>query len=178
MINFKYYEHSKVSLPFSEDKTRSVGPTGGTMPLKVFVIEDEELIRDSLECLIVSRGHQVSSFSGPSFCLLTKVHNCDCLTKESCADIIITDINMPSISGLEFLEMLQSKGCQVKYFAVMSGGWKTEELEFAEKRGYKIFHKPFDIAEFIQWLEYCEDKILKSTGRLPNSKNKKAALTT
>ena len=148
------------------------------MSLKVFVIEDEELIRDSLEFLIKSRGHQVNSFSGPSFCHLTNLQNCHCQKKDVCADIIITDINMPEMSGLDFLEMLQSKGCRVSCLAVMSGGWKTEELELSKKKGYKIFHKPFDITEFIQWLEKCEEKILKTKKPTGELENKKTALAT
>jgi DNA-binding NtrC family response regulator len=126
------------------------------MPLKVFIIEDEELIRDSLASIIESRGYQVKSFSEPTFCSNLKLNNCRCQLNQGCADIIVTDINMPGMSGLDFLDLQHKKGCQVECIAVMSGGWKPEELALAEKMGYKVFHKPFDILDFMQWLDECE----------------------
>ena len=79
-------------------------------------------------------------------------HNCPCPLEHSCGDIIITDINMPNISGLDFIENLLNQGCKINNFMLMSGEWANNQFEQAKKLGLYIFKKPFDIENFNKWL--------------------------
>lgn len=64
----------------------------------VFVVDDDEAVRDSLQLLLEANGHRVQAFEAAPPAL------------EACADAppdcIVTDIRMPGMDGLEFQERL------------------------------------------------------------------------
>ncbi len=64
----------------------------------VFVVDDDEAVRDSLQLLLEANGHRVQVFEAALRAL------------DACAgaapDCIITDIRMPEMDGLEFQERL------------------------------------------------------------------------
>jgi YesN/AraC family two-component response regulator len=82
-----------------------------------------------------------------------------CPEDHACADIVISDINMPTKTGLELIKERQQKGCKVKYRALMSGDWTDSDLKYAQELGCHIFHKPFDIRKMLKWLDDCVKKI-------------------
>ena len=77
----------------------------------------------------------------------------------TCADIIITDIDMPKITGLDFIENQLKRGCKVRNLATMSGSWSDSQMKRAAELGCKAFTKPFDINELMSWLNHCEKSI-------------------
>ncbi len=84
--------------------------------------------------------------------------DCQCPTGYICGDIIITDINMPNITGLDFIENQIKHGCKVRNFGVMSGSWSDSEVRHAKEFGCTIFKKPFGIDELNNWLDQCKTK--------------------
>jgi two-component system response regulator FixJ len=64
----------------------------------VFVVDDDEAVRDSLQLLLEANGHRVQAFEAALPAL------------EACAggppDCIVTDVRMPEMDGLEFQERL------------------------------------------------------------------------
>ncbi len=84
-------------------------------------------------------------------------HNCP--VDQACADIIISDVNMPTKTGLELIRERQQKDCKVKFRALMSGDWTDSDLKSAQGIGCHIFHKPFDINEMLKWIDDCAKKI-------------------
>ncbi len=101
-------------------------------------------------------GYDVHAFSEPLYCPIYHVGECECNNHTLCADIIITDINMPRISGLEFLKKKKENGCKAPHVAIMSATWTNEEQQEALASGYKIFEKPFELLEIKKWLDECE----------------------
>src|SRR5690242_19225576 len=78
----------------------------------VFIGDDDEAVRDSLELLLESAGHLVKAFEAAADAL------------ESCRArlpaCIVTDVRMPEMDGLEFQERLAAAGIQVPVI-VMTG---------------------------------------------------------
>jgi two-component system response regulator FixJ len=64
----------------------------------VYVVDDDEAVRDSLTLLLESAGHRVVAFEAAADALST------CRTKRP--DCIVTDVRMPEMDGLEFQEQL------------------------------------------------------------------------
>ncbi len=128
------------------------------MSLMVFVFDDEEDIRDVLTLFLQERGYKVKTFSDP----LGFNTRCSCSQGERCGDILITDQNMPGLTGLELIKQLIRNGCRgiVRHMAVISGSWTEEALREAKKLGCKILNKPFNIEELYNWLDECEKSIL------------------
>lgn len=64
----------------------------------VFVVDDDEAVRDSLQLLLEANGHQVQVFEAA----LRALDACS----SAAPDCIITDIRMPEMDGLQFQERL------------------------------------------------------------------------
>ncbi|SHI78921.1 Response regulator receiver domain-containing protein [Malonomonas rubra DSM 5091] len=127
------------------------------MKPRIFIFEDEYLIRFSLTAKLTKRGFDVRSFSDPTFCPAISKPDLTCPNsdRDTCCDFLLTDIKMPNLTGLEFIEKQQEKGCNVVFGnkAVMSAAWSDEDLIKAERLGCKIFHKPLDFEAVFGWLE-------------------------
>jgi hypothetical protein len=63
----------------------------------------------------------------------------------TCADIILSDLNMPQVQGLNFVETLVAKGCVVPHIALMSGEWSDADETRAARLGGRLFRKPFSL---------------------------------
>jgi CheY-like chemotaxis protein len=129
------------------------------MRIRVPIFDDEPAIRSLLWQLLDGRGYEVFSFPEAGSCPLYISHRCQCSEDQACTDIIISDNNMPIIDGLEFIENQMKKGCKVKNTALMSGDWSESNLQYAERLGCQIFHKPFGLDEINKWLDECEKRI-------------------
>jgi len=123
------------------------------MAIRVFIFDDDELIRMTLSSYLHQEGYEVAAFQQPDHCPLYFSDDCVCPKDQGCTDVIITDLNMPGTSGVKFIQRQFSYGCKVKKIAVMSGDWGDPALDIARDLGCKIFKKPFSILEIKKWLD-------------------------
>lgn len=126
---------------------------------RILIFEDNDILRSTLKYILNDRNYEVFTFSDPTMCPVYDSINHKCPVDHACADIIISDVNMPSKTGLELIKDRQQKGCKVKYRALMSGDWTDSDLKYAQDLGCHIFHKPFDIRIMLKWLDDCVEKI-------------------
>lgn len=124
---------------------------------RILIFEDNEFISFILKDILDDLGYEVHTYSNPGLCPLYLNYNCQ--SDYSCSDIIISDLNMPVENGLDFIKDLLNRGCKVKSRALMSADWTDGDIQYAEELGCKIFSKPFDMKELLDWLEHCRKKI-------------------
>lgn len=129
------------------------------MKVRAIVFDDNYVLRTVISDILKDRGYEVFDSSEPGFCHTFLESKCTYSGKYICANIVITDLNMPNMSGLEFIEYQKSMGCNIPNIAVMSAGWTENELARAEKHGCHTFNKPFRINELKKWLDTCEDNL-------------------
>ena len=129
------------------------------MKPRILIFEDNEILRSTLEYILNGLGYEVFTFSDPIECPVFDSIQHKCHEDHACADIVISDINMPTKTGLELIKEQQQKGCQIKYRALMSGNWTDSDLKHAQELGCHIFHKPFDVRKMLEWLDDCVKKI-------------------
>ncbi len=132
---------------------------GAENNIRVLIFEDNNFVRCTLKDFLGEFGYEVFSFEDPVASPLYKKNYCDCRTGKTCADIIISDVNMPYINGLDFIKGQIQKGCKVKSLALMSGDWTHTNLQRAQNLGCRIFNKPFDILEIVRWIEVCQKRM-------------------
>ena len=126
------------------------------MRRRAVVFDDEALIRFTLWKFFDERGYEVLTFTHPGQCLLNVVKECPCPSEAVCADLIISDVNMQTANGLDFLEQLTQKGCRQRHFALMSGSFLEADLARGSQLGCKLFSKPLDMGQLIAWVEEVE----------------------
>ena len=129
------------------------------MRIRAIVLDDDDVIRSLIYDILKNRGYEAYASSEPFFCPVYLDSECPCPVEHFCTTIIITDINMPNMTGLEFIEHQKRNGCKVQNIAAMSGIWTDVELEHAKRLGCHIFKKPFEIDEIEKWLDDCEKKL-------------------
>jgi CheY-like chemotaxis protein len=124
--------------------------------MQALILEDDPLVMSLLERVLVRRGYTVVTYPDPTACPLYADSSCPCAAQPNCPDIILTDYNMPSVNGLEFVEHLKRKGCTCRNIAMISGSWTADELRSASPLGVSVFAKPFHLQRLESWLESVE----------------------
>ncbi|EAJ6352732.1 sigma-54-dependent transcriptional regulator [Campylobacter coli] len=107
--------------------------------MNLVIVEDDINMRKSLEIALGEyEEFQIKSYKSATEAL-KKI--------DSDTDLIITDINMPGIDGLEFI-----KACENKYdFIIMTGNATLNRVIEAVRLGVKDFlTKPFDIETLVE----------------------------
>ena len=103
--------------------------------LKIMVIDDEEIVGKRLKPALEKRGDIIESFVNSKNALrrLTEEH----------FDIVITDIRMDEIDGLEVLDYIRSHSKDTK--VIMITGYATVEVarEALAKGAFDFIAKPF-----------------------------------
>jgi YesN/AraC family two-component response regulator len=130
--------------------------------IRVLIFDDDEPIRVMLSRLMKMRGYDYMAFEDPSVCPLYNRDKCSCNTDETCADIIISDIKMPMVNGMDFIEQQLGKACRIgePNIALISGFWSAELKGRAAKFKIKTFMKPFSISDLEEWLDECETRVM------------------
>jgi two-component SAPR family response regulator len=151
------------------------------MKIRAFVFEDDENILFLISSILTERGYEVLSFPEPLFCPVYLNSDCRCPMEYMCGDIFITDINMPNVTGLEFIENLILNGCKIisqNKALIISDAWTSAELKHAKILDCHIIYKPFKNDEIIEWLDKCEKRIDPNRKLVDRGKLFKRAATT
>src|SRR5690606_10087161 len=109
------------------------------MNQKVLLVDDEAAVLDPLTQVIGDMGIETLSTTNP-------VHGVELARSHSPA-VVITDLRMPGIDGLELLRQIRSflPGAQV---VMISGHANVDEAVAAMKKGaYDFITKPFTVSE-------------------------------
>lgn len=107
----------------------------------ILIVDDDNNITRSLRKALVRRGFDVMvAANGLEAYGLIRAHDCSCM---------LLDVNMPKISGVELLLLMQADGIEVPTI-VMAGFSDFEEEEMARFGNVvKLFNKPFDLGEMV-----------------------------
>ena len=129
------------------------------LKLRVVLIEDNSAIRRLLSEIFDDRGYEIFGFANPAICPLQMLPQCRCDPNQTCTDIIVSDLNMPNITGLKFVENQKKKNCKCKHVALISAHWTEKDASLAQEIGCKVFTKPFFFQEFDKWLDEVEQDV-------------------
>jgi DNA-binding NtrC family response regulator len=120
------------------------------MRVRIVLIDDSVPVLKTLERLLRREDFEIHSFSRAALC-----DRCRCPDGHTCADIVVSDVSMPDHTGIEFVANQRDNGCKARHVALASGNWSEEDLERARAMCCQTFHKPFELAELVTWIEDC-----------------------
>jgi DNA-binding NtrC family response regulator len=121
--------------------------------LRVFVVDDEDVIASSLAMILrYNGGFHATSFSDPLEALQA--------TRFEAPDLLITDVVMPQLSGVDLAIQVQERcpNCKVLLF---SGQFATAHLlESARARGYdfEVLSKPVHPADLLAGIQSLAER--------------------
>ena len=113
--------------------------------LRVALAEDDDDQRWALEQALVHEGFEVLSFEDGAELL----DFCE-LTGERGADVIIADLNMPGVSGLEGLTRARARGMMAPIFVVTGDSSPELKSQVAQLGNALFLHKPIDAQRLAQ----------------------------
>lgn len=119
---------------------------------KALLFDDNSDFRNIIIAVLRDYDIEIEDYHDPS-CYLKNSDKCP--VNKPCVDFILTDNQMPHVTGVEFLQKLQEMECKVpiQNMALMSGDLPIEEVERIISLGVKFFRKPFSLTDVENWLE-------------------------
>jgi DNA-binding NtrC family response regulator len=115
---------------------------------RILIIDDDQSVRSVL-CRALKRvGHEISEAADGRAGLIK--------ISESSFDLVITDIVMPEMEGIELILQLRRDHPTLKVIAISGGGRMPAKnyLDIARAGGAaKVLTKPFEIEEFLAAVE-------------------------
>jgi len=127
--------------------------------LRALIFADQSEMCELLGSVLARRGYEVFTYPEPGLCPLKARPQCRCPADTVCADVILSDVQMPGGNGIDFVQTLLEKGCHQPHIALMSGSWSQSDIKRAARLGCKLFKKPFHLAEVNEWLDQIETSI-------------------
>lgn len=127
---------------------------------RAIICDDEQIILEIFRTVLEKMGYEVLTAATPMTCSYYREHADSCPQHSLCADILITDHNMPDMTGLELLEMQHQRGCKLtsKNKALITGNDDPELRERIELLGCQFLPKPMSISTIITWVKECEKR--------------------
>ncbi len=117
---------------------------------KILVIDDESSIRRTLKDVLEYEKHEVE-LAEDGFEGLEKAENGE-------FDIILCDIKMPKMDGIEVLEKLQGKVPDSTVVMISGHGTIDSAVECIKKGAYDFISKPLDLNRLMVTIRNAKDK--------------------
>ncbi len=130
--------------------------------MRIMVLDDDKDIRALLKTALASKGHEVTIFENPAEFPFLHNKDCPCKPDNSCADVLIADIVMPNIEGIDFIKRLKAQGCwplTVGNVAVISGYLTLHYMNDLNDMAIHYFRKPFELKDVFDWVEKCQERL-------------------
>jgi FixJ family two-component response regulator len=113
--------------------------------LLVAIIDDDESVRATTDSLVRSLGYVVHTFASAEAFLLS-----DRRGEFAC---VITDVQMPGMSGVELQDRLRAQGYRVPFIFFTAFPDEKTRLHALDAGAVCYLTKPFDGDSLVQWLQ-------------------------
>lgn len=120
--------------------------------MKILLVEDEKLLADSLSTLLKSKGFQVETvYDG-----ITGVEYAEL----GIYDLLILDVMMPGLDGLQLARRVRSKHCAVPILMLTAKSDVADRIDGLNAGADYYLTKPFDTRELLA----CINALLRRQG--------------
>lgn len=119
--------------------------------MQILYIEDNHELRETIQELIETESRQVTACSSAEEAIL--------LEKDEAFDVILTDISLPGMSGVDYVKCLLANDPHRSI--ILCSGYDLGHYPKAWGENVHTLLKPFEIEDLETILEQIEAKILK-----------------
>jgi DNA-binding NtrC family response regulator len=103
---------------------------------RICIIDDKDVMRDSLTDILTVSGHEVSAHGEPGRALVEI-----CSTR---FDAIVSDLKMPTMDGIELLRSLRTRGVDTPFVLMTAYATVPNAVEAMKLGAFDYIQKPFD----------------------------------
>ncbi len=114
---------------------------------RVYIVDDDEAMRDSLLWLIESQGFAVTAYSSAEDFLAA--------CRDGMAGCIVLDVRMPGMSGLELYEKLNARRCTLPVIFITGHGDVPMAVSALKKGAVDFIEKPFGDKDMLRLIGQC-----------------------
>ncbi len=111
----------------------------------ICVIDDKDVLRDSLTLTLEREDHTVAAFGDPVEALGA--------VRSGTFDLIVTDLKMPRMDGLTLLRELRGGGCDAPVIVMSAFGTVSTAVEAMKLGAFDFIQKPFDADALVVQVE-------------------------
>lgn len=112
--------------------------------IKVWVVDDDDSVRWVLEKALQREAMEVRGFAAPAEALEALLTSGDGLP-----DVLITDIRMPGMDGLELMTRLEKQGITVPVIVITAHSDLDSAVAAYQAGAFEYLPKPFDVDEAV-----------------------------
>jgi len=103
---------------------------------RICIVDDKDVMRDSLTDILRGLGHEVQAFADPHVALGDAAL--------SACDVIVSDLKMPSMDGIEFLKTLRGRGSETPFVLMTAYASIATAVEAMKQGAFDYIQKPFE----------------------------------
>jgi DNA-binding NtrC family response regulator len=119
--------------------------------LKIMVLDDEPIVCKRLKPAFEKLGYEVDTFIQSSEAMKQ--------LQEKAYDIIITDLKMPGVDGMQFLEVVKRRSKSTEVIVITGFATLETAKESFQKGVFDFIAKPFKLNEIQQVVMRAEAKL-------------------
>jgi two-component system phosphate regulon response regulator PhoB len=130
-------------------KTAPSNPLG--LKSRVLVVEDEELIQEMVALALREDGYDVvTTMDGNhALALLQPYHQPKTIPPEGTFDLVVLDLMLPQINGLDLCRLLRYQGNQIPILILSARGTESDRVLGLEVGADDYLTKPFSMQELV-----------------------------
>lgn len=113
----------------------------------IYVVDDDDAMRQSLAALVGSMGYQVNAYSSADT-FLSEFDN-------NTFGCVILDVRMPGMSGVELLEWLRERGVSIPVVVITAFGDVPTAVRAMHAGAADFLEKPFRDQELLDLIHRC-----------------------
>ena len=113
----------------------------------ILVVDDEDVVRSLVSDVLSCAGFHVTSASDGAEALAMLLVNGG--NASAPVDLLLTDVNMPGLSGLELINALKDKGMELPTLVMSATGGETLASEVESRGCAGLLTKPFHASVLI-----------------------------
>lgn len=117
---------------------------------RILVADDERVIRDILSDFLSSEGYRVTAVDDGTFALEE--------LESQPYDVVITDLMMPQMGGIELLEEIRTRNYDVITIIMTGFGTVETSIQAMKQGAYDYILKPFKVDEMLQLIQRALEK--------------------